>query len=610
MGDTYESKASVKNGVSRMIFVVVSILLEVLVILGLLFFTGRKAGWIYHVIKLIALVLVLRIYGSHRTASIRMTWIIVILLFPITGTTLYALIGLNGHSLKMRKRYEDIDRVLFPLLPKNEEAAQNARRRNRHLGGIVNYIRKQAGYPVYENTKVTYYDDAEKGFEAQKAELAKAQKFIFMEYHAIEDAECWHEIRDVLVDRVKAGVEVRVFYDDMGSLGFINTDFVTRTEKLGIKCRVFNPFVPGLNLFLNNRDHRKITVIDGLVGFTGGYNLANEYFHRTEPFGFWKDTGLKLEGDAVQSLTVTFLEMWNAISENDRDDQTFQQYLSSNGVRFWAQTQSRQLESVENKLLGKTEADKLRGNRIRDLIRKEEQQLSESASKHSEKVEEELRGETAFAQSLAAQVNAAQANAREAAAENAAPEEAEKSGLGFVQPYADSPMDMIHVGEDVYMMMAEGAQDYCWFITPYLIITDEMCAALSLAARRGVDVRIITPGIPDKKIVYSMTRSYYNGLTRNGVRIFEYTPGFCHAKMSIADDVMATCGTINMDYRSLYHHFENGCLYAGCEAVAETKRDFEEMFKVSNEVTEYYTSGQGAFRRFGQMLLRLAAPLM
>ena len=592
MGDTYESKASVKNGVNRMIFVVLSILLEVLVILGLLFFTGMKAGWIYHLIRLVALVLVLRIYGSHKTASIRMTWIIVILLLPITGTTLYALIGLNGHSLKMRKRYEDIDRVLFPLLPKNEEVAERARRRNKHLGGIVNYIRKQAGYPVYENTMVTYYDDAEKGFEAQKAELAKARKFIFMEYHAIEDAECWHEIRDVLVDRVKAGVEVRVFYDDMGSLGFINTDFVTRTQKLGIKCRVFNPFVPGLNLFLNNRDHRKITVIDGVVGFTGGYNLANEYFHRTEPFGFWKDTGLKLEGDAVQSLTITFLEMWNAISEGDKDDDAFKQYLVSDDVRFWARTQSGQLESVENKLLGKAGADKLRGNKIRDLIRKEEQQLSESAAKHSEKVEEELKGETAFA------------------TENAAPEEAGKSRFGFVQPYADSPMDLVHVGEDVYMMMAEGAHDYCWFVTPYLIITDEMCSALSLAARRGVDVRIVTPGIPDKKIVYSMTRSYYNGLTRNGVRIFEYTPGFCHAKMSIADDVMATCGTINMDYRSLYHHFENGCLYADCEAVAQTKRDFEEMFKVSNEVTEYYTSGQGAFQRFGQMLLRLAAPLM
>ena len=186
----------------------------------------------------------------------------------------------------------------------------------------------------------------------------------------------------------------------------------------------------------------------------------------------------------------------------------------------------------------------------------------------------------------------------------------EGSSLGFVQPYADTPMDDIHVGEDVYISMAESAQKYAWFITPYLIITDEMCHAFSLAARRGVDVRIITPGIPDKKLVYSLTRSYYNGLTRNGVRVFEFTPGFCHAKMSIADDLMATCGTINLDYRSLYHHFENGCLYADCDAVMDTKRDFEETFKQCREVTEYYTSGRGAFLRFSQLLLRLAAPLM
>ena len=329
MDKTYEKQASVKNGVSRMIFAVISILAEVLVILFLVFSAGQKAGWIYTLFHFLGAVFVLRIYGSHKTASIRMTWMLVILLLPITGTLLYLLIGLNGHSLKMRKRYEDIDRILMPMLPENEDVAEKAKARDLRLGGIIEYIRRQAGYPVYQNTEVRYFDDGEKGFEAQKEDLAKAEKFIFMEYHAIEDAECWHEMLEVLVDRVKAGVEVRVFYDDMGSLGFINTDFVKRMEALGISCRVFNPFAPGLNLFLNNRDHRKITVIDGKVGFTGGYNLANEYFHRTEPYGFWKDTGIRLEGDAVQSLTVTFLEMWNAVSEYDKDDIDYVKYLAA-----------------------------------------------------------------------------------------------------------------------------------------------------------------------------------------------------------------------------------------------------------------------------------------
>ena len=581
MENTHENQAAVKNGVSRMAFAVLAILLEVFVILFLLLFAGQKAGWVYSLFHFIAMILVLRIYGSHKTASIRMTWMLVILILPIFGAALYLLIGLNGHTLKMRKRYKDIDQILLPLLPANEDVAQSAKEKDGRLGGIVEYLRRQAGYPVYRNTKVEYYDDAEKGFEAQKRDLAKAEKFIFMEYHAIEDAECWHELRDVLAERAKNGVEVRVFYDDMGSLGFINTDFVKRTEEFGIQCRVFNPFAPGLNLFLNNRDHRKITVIDGKVGFTGGYNLANEYFHRTEPFGFWKDTGLRLEGDAVQSLTVTFLEMWNAVSEADKDDLDFTKYLyESNAVFMMAKEEKERLE----KKVG-LKPDK----KVEAFFENQAEHIRKEQEEYYNNTKETILGDMKYI---------------------ADTDGTEGAGLGFVQPYADQPMDDIHVGEDVYISMAESAQQYVWFITPYLIITDEMAHAFSLAARRGVDVRIITPGIPDKKIVYSVTRSYYNCLARNGVRIFEFTPGFCHAKMSIADDLMATCGTINLDYRSLYHHFENGCLYADCDAVMDTKRDFEETFAKCREVTGYYVSGRGAFLRFGQMLLRLAAPLM
>ena len=561
MGTTQESRAEVKNGVKRMIFAVLSILLEVAVILVLIFTAGQKASWLYVVIRALGVILVLSIFGSSKTASIRMTWMFAILLLPIFGTALYFLIGLNGHTLKMRKRYADIDKILFPMLPNDEEVFEKVQLRSGQLGGVVNYIRRNAGYPVYQNTEVRYFDDAAKGIEAQKEDMAKAQKFIFMEYHAIEDAESWHAIRDVLVERVKAGVEVRVFYDDMGSIGFINTDFVKRTQELGIQCRVFNPFAPGLNVFLNNRDHRKITVIDGKVGYTGGYNLANEYFHITEPYGYWKDTGIRLEGDAVQSLTVAFLEMWNAANPNDKDDKDFKKYVAASAAYY----------AIKDK--NRAEAERLQKDKenyfgiMKEAIGKEEKYLENT---------EVFKGKN----------------------------------LGFVQPYADSPMDDIHTGEDVYISIAESAQKYAWFITPYLIITDEMCHAFGLAARRGVDVRIITPGIPDKKLVYSVTRSYYNGLAHNGVRIFEFTPGFCHAKMSIADDLVATCGTINLDYRSLYHHFENGCLYADNDAVMDTKRDFEETFAQCKEVTDFYAHGRGAFMRLEQLLLRLAAPLM
>ena len=572
MNQTLEKGAAVKNGILRMVVVVILMVIGVLAVFLLILFAGQKAGWIYTMIHFIGLFLVLAIYASYKTSSIRMTWMFVIMALPIFGTLLYLFIGLDRTGYKMRRRFEDIDKILFPILPTGEEEARNARARDPHLGGIVEYIRRHAGFPVYQNTRIEYYDDALKGIEAQKKDLAKAEKFIFMEYHAIEDAESWHAIRDVLAERAKAGVEVRVFYDDMGSLGFINMDFVKRTESYGIQCRVFNPFLPGLNLFLNNRDHRKITVIDGKVGYTGGYNLANEYFHVTEPFGFWKDTGVRLEGDAVQSLTVMFLEMWNAMSAMDRDDTDFMKYLAVSNAAY--------LLNRKSKVVSGEQAER---------ARKERDRLRKKGQGYYLQMEKGIMPDMRYVLGT---------------------EEYDGDHLGFVQPYADSPMDDIHTGEDVYICMADGAHDYAWFITPYLIITDEMCHALSMAAKRGVDVRIITPGIPDKKLVYKLTRSYYNGLARNGVRIFEFTPGFCHAKMSIADDLVATCGTINLDYRSLYHHFENGCLYADCEAVMDTKRDFEETFAQCEEVTDYYAEGRGAFLRLEQMLLRLAAPLM
>ena len=517
-GKTQETMANVKNGVIRMIFALLSIAIEVVLIILIIIGMSKEFVWFSAAFSLLGLAVVLALYGKKQSASIKMPWILLILLVPVAGLAFYLLVGQNQGTRKMRKRYEEIDKKLLPLLPANDKEQQELKEKSPYAANITHYIREYSGYPVYKNTDITYFDDAKKGLESQKEELKKAKEFIFMEYHAIEDAESWRGIQEILEEKVKEGVEVRVFYDDMGSIGFVNTDFVKRLESVGIHARVFNPFAPGLNLFLNNRDHRKITVIDGKVGFTGGYNLANEYFHLTEPFGFWKDTGLKLEGDAVRSLTVTFLEMWNAVKAKDIDDVDFEKYLGRYDYKA--------------------------------------------------------------------------------------------SDGGFVAPYADSPMDKIQVGEDVYMSIASSARDYAWYITPYLIITDEMISALSLAARRGVDVRIITPGIPDKKLVYSVTRSYYNALAVNGVRIFEYTPGFCHAKMSVSDDTVATCGTINLDYRSLYHHFENGCFIAESHVVDEIKRDFEEMFSASNEVTEYYKSGRGRFLRFGQMLLRLVAPLL
>lgn len=516
--NTLEGKKSTQNGVRRLCFCGISIICQVVFFIFVINKLDHYGTYVEIATRIAAFGLVIVLYGqSQSTLSMKTPWIILILTFPVLGLGLTLLIGLDGGTIEMKKRYKTIDSSIFPMLPQNKDVLDELQEKNKKSGSVASYIAKYAKYPVYKNTKITYYDQAIKGLEAQLEALSKAEKFIFMDYHAIEDAYAWGRIEKVLTERAKNGVEVRVFYDDMGSIGFVNKSFIEKLRALGIRCRVFNPFAPAVNMFLNNRDHRKITVIDGKVGFTGGYNLADEYFGYTHPYGEWKDTGIKVEGEAVASMTVSFLEMWNSAKEKHHDtNEQSREYLKS------------------------------------------------------EKVKAE----------------------------------------GFVQPYADIPIDGENVGENVYISMINKAEKYCWFITPYLIITDEMKHALCLAAKRGVDVRIITPGIPDKKIVYSVTRSFYSELVPSGVRIFEWTPGFSHAKMCVVDDEMATCGTINLDYRSLYHHFENGCFMAENQAVLDIRNDLIRTMNESREVTEEYMDRSKRVKRLGQLIMRLFAGLL
>ena len=513
-----EKKADVKNSIVRISFAGLALIVELVWIVAVLTRLGEKASWFSGAERILTMLIVLVILGKRTNAGFKMPWIILITAMPMLGMVLYFFFGRYGTTRGVRKRFEEIDRLLMPYLKQDEDverAFENAAGMKRNVGI---YLRAGAGFPVYGNTEVVYYPDAAEALEAQLEALREAKRFVFMEYHAIEDSEAFGRIRDVLAQKAREGVEVRLFYDDVGSIGFINRDFISRMEALGIRTRVFNPVMPFLLIFMNNRDHRKITVIDGKTAFTGGYNLANEYFHITEPYGFWKDSGIRLRGDAVRSMTVLFLEMWNAINKSDIDDERFDAYLPA--------------QAGEDR---KTE--------------------------------------------------------------------------GFVQPYADSPLDNEPVGENVYLGLADAAERYVYYATPYLILTDEMIRGLVNAAKRGVDVRIFTPGIPDKKLTYQITRSNYGALADAGVRIFEFTPGFLHAKMCVTDDEAATVGTINMDYRSLYLHFENGAVIYKVPAIRKIREDFEAIEEVSEEVTCRYT-GMGRMIRIGQCALRLIAPLM
>lgn len=330
----------------------------------------------------------------------------------------------------------------------------------------------------------------------------------------------WDEIFCVLKEKAAEGVDVRIIYDDVGSINTIPKKFTAKMALHGIQVIAFNPLTVIASLIYNNRDHRKITVIDGYIGYSGGYNVADEYINEINRFGHWKDTGIRLEGRAVWNYTVAFLNMWNGLKLTDENYEQFRPMESAAGFD------------------GEGFVDD-----------------------------------------------------------------------GIVQPFSDSPLDQENLGENVYLEILSQAEDYVYIFTPYLIIDNEMQTALTLAAKRGVDVRIVTPGIPDKKMVFRLTRSYYRPLLKAGVRIYEYKPGFMHAKSYLSDDRIGVVGSINMDYRSLYLHFECGTLMIGCSALADLKADCLDTFEKAKEVQKEELR-VGFFGLLFDGLLRALSPLL
>lgn len=504
-----KKKLNVSNSIPRFVFVGISVLFQVgwLVLTALVL--NEQYPWVEFLTRVLSVSVILGLNSKHTNAAFKIPWIMLIMAFPVMGLSLYLMLVIFGDMGNTGKRMKDIRTDIRRgladtgvLLPQDMPCA-----------ALSAYLRDHGGSPLYRNTALRYFPEAKDAFSAMKADLEKAESFIFMEYFIVSADSSFEELCDILIRKARQGVDVRLMYDDMGSVR-VNLMFAKKLSDAGIHCTVFNPAVPFLNLFMNHRDHRKITVIDGKVAYTGGYNLSDEYFDRTRPYGKWKDTGLRLEGEAVQSLTALFLEMWNTCT---RSTEPADRYLQT-------------CHSVASD--------------------------------------------------------------------------------GFVQPYADNPLEQERVAESVYLNLIYSARKYLYVTTPYLIITDEMTNALTLAAKRGVDVRIITPGIPDKKTVYAVTRSYYAGLAGQGVRIFEYTPGFIHAKQMLCDGKVASIGTSNLDYRSLYLHFENNVLLYGGEAVEQMTADFESLFSRCREVTANYQSGRSAALRMWQYILRLFAPLM
>ena len=506
-----------KRGLFRLIFgrtTVVILLLAAQVLLLFVGFWKLNGSIVYGVSSLLGLAVTLTIVNKPENPAIKITWIVLIMLVPVFAVPFYFFVNMEwGHRLA-RARLQDIRRMSEAYIRPDPAGMESLRKENPQMAGLAAYMERSGQMLCYQDSQVKYLPSGEAFFKEVLRQLEQAKHFIFLEYFIVEEGYMWGRILRLLERKVKAGVEVRVLYDGTCAVGKLPYQYPKKLEELGIRCKMYAPLRPLVSTHYNNRDHRKILVIDGRVAFTGGINLADEYINKRVLHGHWKDTAVVLTGGAVRNFTLMFLQMWS-VSEYPYED--FTPYLDA-----------------------------------------------------------------------------------------ARPVEAE----GWVLPYCSSPFDTEKVGEMAYMDILNQATDYVHITTPYLIIDHELTTALTFAAKRGVDVKLILPAVPDKKTVFALTHTYYRELLEGGVQIYEYTPGFIHAKMFVSDDSTAVVGSINLDYRSLYLHFECAALLYRCPAVADVERDFQETLAKCHAVTLEECRTARLSQKLTGLLLRPLAPLM
>ncbi|MFV0364619.1 MAG: cardiolipin synthase [Suipraeoptans sp.] len=510
-----------KNGLFRVVFSRIGMIAVMMVAqVAIIAFTGyylrEYLPFVYGAIIVLEVFVVIYLINSRGNPAFKLTWVLMILVFPVIGVLFYLIIKIQPDTYAARnklaekhletKQYREQDELTLQALSSSKSANTLLSR----------YLHTSVGYPTYRNTRMKYFPSGEDKFEEMIIQLNKAKKYIFLEYFIIEEGYMWDTILNVLKKKVEQGVEVRLMYDGMGCLTTLPWKYPKQMEEVGIKCKVVSSLKPFLSTIQNNRDHRKILVIDGKIGFTGGINLADEYINRRKRFGYWKDTAIMLEGEAVQSLTLMFLEMWGT---TERDAENYKPYLSK----------------------------KLNGF---------------------------------------------------------------KREYGYMIPYADSPFDDENVGEEVYFHILNHAKKYVHIMTPYLILDNEMITTLTRAAKGGVEIVIIMPSIPDKWYAYALAKTYYRELIEAGVQIYEFNPGFVHAKVFVSDDDTATVGTINLDYRSLYLHFECGVFIYNNSEIASIEDDFQNTLKKCHKVSIIEVKKRSLFYIIAGKTLRIFAPLM
>ena len=497
----------------RYIIAVLITLFEVLAVIGTVIALCYYVPYFYLAAWVTEIACVIRIIASDDNPDYKVPWLLFVMILPIAGFMLYFMFYSRTLQKKYIKRlgnlkkqsYKQNDSKLFDELRwENPTAAAQAK-----------MLCDIAETHLFTNTKQEYFPLGEDMFLRMLPDLEAAEQFIYMEYFIIEEGRFWNSILEVLKRKAAAGVEVKVLYDDIGCMMTLPGDYHKTLKSYGIEATPFSRLKGNADSEFNNRSHRKITVIDGKIGYTGGINIADEYINAFEKYGHWKDTGVRLEGEAVWELTKLFL------------------------VDF--------------------------GINVKKMP----------------KIREDLYPRAEIAEH------------------------------GYVIPFGDGPHPIYQrrVGKSVIQNMLNSATRYMWMTSPYLIIDNDLCTDIENAALRGIDVRIIVPHVPDKKLIFGMTQSFYHRLMAAGVRIYEYEPGFIHAKSYLVDDECAMIGTINLDYRSLVHHFENGVWMYRCDAVTSLKADMEDTLSKSIEVTPEMLK-TNLLQRFVRSVVRIFAPML
>lgn len=503
--------------VRRVLAIIPAVLLQLFWYGILLYWLVPYAGFLSVLLSIASLVYVLCLLTSRIESSYKTLWLLIILSMPLMGAFLYFCFGNKRTAKPLRKKLQTVPPP--PPFPEENNILSAVATQEPRLAQTFQYVQEVTGFLVCPVEEATYYPLGEQLFSAMLEGLEQAERFIFVEYFIIASGKMWDSMVEIMARKAKQGVDVRVMYDDFGSLTTYGLKNILELRQKGIKCIPFNPllFIKGT---LNYRDHRKMLVIDGRIAFSGGVNLADEYINAYQKYGHWKDIGFRLTGTAVLSYVWMFTEFWNAFSEPP--DEKIPDTLLQSCLEKDYTTQS-----IEN---------------------------------------------------------------------------------GAVLSYYDSPLRTEAISNELYIELLSQAKEYAWFFTPYLMPGDELLNAFVRAAHRGIDIRIILPGIPDKKVIYRMSRSYYTVLLEAGIKIYEYTPGFVHAKGCLIDDIIGTVGTVNLDYRSLYLHFENNSIFYKASLLADWKADFLATQAQCRERTTENVAGNFG-KWFLDGILRIFAPL-